>query len=136
MNVADDCKVVFYVDSDPRHVVVEGLRLSQLEDEAGEFPVHRLHKLTDGFLCYRCVDLLNAMNTAHDEHHFPPFFICCKLRAPPFARQHQHEHSKGIPVFQIGLCHSKSFEKAEIVTIIRTSWKASTYLTIGCSRIA
>jgi hypothetical protein len=39
-------KVVVNVDSDPQHVVVEGQQLSQ--DEAGEFPVHRLHQLTDG----------------------------------------------------------------------------------------
>ena len=39
------------------------------------------------FLCDFCIDPLNAMHTAHDEHHFPPFFIICELPAPRFARQ-------------------------------------------------
>jgi L-asparagine transporter-like permease len=35
------------------------------------------------FLCYCCVDLLNAMHTAHDEHHFQLFFIFCELPGVP-----------------------------------------------------
>jgi hypothetical protein len=35
------------------------------------------------FLCYCCVDPLNAMHTAHDEHHFSLFFICCELPRSP-----------------------------------------------------
>jgi hypothetical protein len=52
------------------------------------------------FLCYCCVDPLNAMHTAHDEHHFPLFFICCELLAAHFALQHEHEHNDSLPVFR------------------------------------